>query len=45
MNIAHHAQRRHTSKTFDPNRTIPEATINELQTLLRFSPSSVNSQP
>jgi nitroreductase/dihydropteridine reductase len=45
MNIAHHAQRRHTSKAFDPSRTIPEATINELQTLLRFSPSSVNSQP
>lgn len=45
MNIAHHALRRHTSKAFDASRTIPEATINELRTLLRHSPSSVNSQP
>lgn len=45
MNIVQHAQRRHTSKAFDAGRKIPEFTIDELRTLLRHSPSSVNSQP
>jgi nitroreductase / dihydropteridine reductase len=45
MNIAHLAQTRYAAKAFDPGRTIPEALMDELRTLLRLSPSSVNSQP
>ena len=45
MNIARLAQTRYTTKAFDPQRKIPEAAIEELRTLLRNSPSSVNSQP
>jgi nitroreductase/dihydropteridine reductase len=45
MNIAQHSQRRHTTKAFDASRTIPEASVELLCTLLRLSPSSVNSQP
>lgn len=45
MNIAQIAQRRYTTKAFDPARRIPEATLAEIRTLLRNSPSSVNSQP
>jgi nitroreductase/dihydropteridine reductase len=45
MNISHFAQTRYTTKVFDPVRKIPEATLAQLCTLLRNSPSSVNSQP
>ena len=45
MNIAQLARSRRTAKAFDPTRKIPAAAIEELRTLLRFSPSSVNSQP
>ena len=45
MDIARIAQTRYTTKTFDPNRKIPEPLIEQLRTLLRNSPSSVNSQP
>lgn len=45
MNIAHVAQTRHTTKSFDPGKKIPEALMDELRALLRLSPSSVNSQP
>jgi nitroreductase / dihydropteridine reductase len=39
------ARRRHTAKAYDPTRTIPQATIDELLDVLRHAPSSVNSQP
>jgi nitroreductase/dihydropteridine reductase len=45
MNIAQHSQRRHTTKAFDAGRIIPDASVELLCTLLRHSPSSVNSQP
>ncbi|QYK04561.1 oxygen-insensitive NAD(P)H nitroreductase [Shewanella zhangzhouensis] len=38
-------QKRHTSKAFDPSRTISPEQIAELKTLLQFAPSSTNSQP
>lgn len=45
MNIAQIAQTRHTCKAFDPARKIPAAQLEELRSLLRNAPSSVNSQP
>lgn len=45
MNIAKIAQTRYTSKAFDPARKIPAETFAQLETLLRYAPSSVNSQP
>ncbi len=43
--VAALATARRTAKAFNPERKIPEATMAELRTLLRFAPSSVNSQP
>jgi len=45
MNVARIALSRHTCKAYDPERQIPAEQIEQLRTLLRFSPSSVNSQP
>lgn len=45
MTIATAARTRYTTKAYDPSRKVPESTMEELQTLLRYSPSSVNSQP
>ena len=45
MNIAEIATTRRTCKAFDPTRKIDPAAIEQLKTLLRFAPSSVNSQP
>ena len=45
MDIARIATTRYTSKAFDPSRKIPAAQIEQLKTLLRYSPSSTNSQP
>ena len=45
MNIAHIATTRYTTKAFDPHKHIGAATMEQLQALLRFAPSSVNSQP
>lgn len=45
MNISTLANTRYTTKAFDADKTIPDASIQELLTLLRQSPSSVNSQP
>lgn len=36
---------RYTTKVYDPSRQIPEAQLQQLLTVLRNSPSSVNSQP
>lgn len=45
MNIAQVAQARYATKAFDPVKKIPEELMDQLRTLLRLSPSSVNSQP
>ena len=45
MNIAQIATTRHTAKAFDPTRVLPDALVEQIETLLRYSPSSVNSQP
>ncbi len=45
MNIAQLATRRYTTKSFDPSRKIPAEQVEQLKTLLRYSPSSTNSQP
>ena len=45
MNILEAALKRHTTKAFDPDRKIPAEVFEQFTTLLRHSPSSVNSQP
>lgn len=45
MNIAQIATTRRTCKAFDPARKIPDGVLADLKTVLRFAPSSVNSQP
>ncbi|QGZ66464.1 oxygen-insensitive NAD(P)H nitroreductase [Paraburkholderia acidisoli] len=45
MNLSRFAKARHSTKAFDASRKIPAAVIEELKELVRFSPSSVNSQP
>jgi nitroreductase/dihydropteridine reductase len=45
MNIAQIATTRYTTKAYDPSKLIDVALLEQLQTLLRFAPSSVNSQP
>ncbi|MCL1036110.1 oxygen-insensitive NAD(P)H nitroreductase [Shewanella submarina] len=45
MDIAALAQSRYTTKAFDATKRIPAEQIEQIKTLLRFSPSSVNSQP
>ena len=45
MKLSEIVKKRYTTKAFDPTRKIPAATIAELEDLLHFSPSSINSQP
>ncbi|QXI30880.1 oxygen-insensitive NAD(P)H nitroreductase [Pseudomonas vanderleydeniana] len=45
MNLAHITAQRYTTKAYDASKRIPQAAIDELLTLLRNAPSSVNSQP
>ncbi|CAG9165822.1 oxygen-insensitive NAD(P)H nitroreductase [Cupriavidus respiraculi] len=45
MNLTEATQTRHTVKAFAPDRTLPQATVDQLLAVLRNSPSSVNSQP
>ena len=45
MDIARIAMSRHACKAYDPTRKIPAAQVEQLITLLHYSPSSVNSQP
>ena len=45
MNSARIATTRYTTKAFDPKKKIGAALMEQLQTLLRVAPSSVNSQP
>jgi nitroreductase/dihydropteridine reductase len=45
MDIARIALNRHTCKAYDPARKIPADQVEQLKTLLRYSPSSINLQP
>ena len=45
MNLTELLHTRHATKAFDPARTIRESDWQQLLTLLRYAPSSVNSQP
>ena len=45
VKIASYAKRRHATKAFDPAWKVLDETIAQLRELIRFSPSSVNSQP
>jgi len=45
MNLTHIAESRYATKKFDANRRIEEDLFNQIKTLLRLSPSSVNAQP
>lgn len=45
MNIADLVQTRYTTKAFDPSRQLSADQVAQIETLLRFSPSSTNSQP
>lgn len=43
--IVETAKARYTTKFYDPARRIPEADVQAIRDLLRFSPSSTNAQP
>lgn len=45
MTLAPVALRRHTTKAYDPTRTLPPAVLEDLLEVLHNAPSSVNSQP
>ena len=45
MTVTDIARARHTTKVFDAERRISDQQIEDLLEALRFSPSSVNSQP
>ena len=45
MDISRIAKTRYTTKVYDPNKRIDDESIAQLQALLRYAPSSTNSQP
>ena len=45
MDIVALAKTRYTTKSFDPGRKLPDSLIAQIEELLRYSPSSTNSQP
>ena len=45
MSIMHYAKSRYSTKVFDPSNRLSHEQIASIKELLRFSPSSVNSQP
>jgi nitroreductase/dihydropteridine reductase len=45
MNLASIVHHRHATKAFDPSRKISAEAAAQLEDLLRFAPSSINSQP
>jgi len=45
MDVSRIALSRHTCKGYEPGRQIPTEQVEQLKTLLRLAPSSVNSQP
>jgi nitroreductase/dihydropteridine reductase len=45
MNIAQIAKNRHSCKAFDPTRSLSAEQLQQVQDLLYWAPSSINSQP
>ncbi|MDO6561788.1 oxygen-insensitive NAD(P)H nitroreductase [Amphritea sp. 1_MG-2023] len=45
MNLTDIVKSRYSTKEFDSNKAIPEAQFQQIKDVLRYSPSSVNSQP
>lgn len=45
IDLVTRAKARYTAKAYDPTRKVPAPLIEQLRTLLRLAPSSVNSQP
>jgi len=45
MDIISVALKRHSTKAFDPSKTLTDEQVEKVKTLLQFSPSSTNSQP
>jgi len=45
MNLTEIVKRRYSTKEFDPERKVSDKDFQEIKSLLRFSASSVNSQP
>lgn len=45
MDIVTAAKQRYTAKAYNPERRVPEETMQQIYEVLRASPSSVNSQP
>ncbi len=45
MDIVQAAKSRYSTKVFDPTRKLPQEKVDAVKELIRFSPSSVNSQP
>ncbi|TWT68784.1 Oxygen-insensitive NAD(P)H nitroreductase [Crateriforma conspicua] len=45
LDIVDHALNRYSAKAYDPERKISPENVEKIKKLLRFSPSSVNSQP
>lgn len=43
--IAYYAKNRHTAKAYDPTKRLSDEHVEKIKELLRYSPSSVNSQP
>ncbi|AIT09795.1 dihydropteridine reductase [Candidatus Francisella endociliophora] len=45
MNIVKYAKTRYTTKDYDPTKKLTAEQIQQIKDILRFAPSSVNSQP
>ncbi|QWU99500.1 oxygen-insensitive NAD(P)H nitroreductase [Francisella salimarina] len=45
MNIVEYAKTRYTTKAYDPTKKLNSEQVQQIKDLLRFTPSSVNSQP
>ncbi|ALK94078.1 NAD(P)H nitroreductase [Francisella tularensis subsp. holarctica] len=45
MNIVDYAKSRYTTKAYDPTKKLSNEQIQQIKDILRFTPSSVNSQP
>ncbi len=43
--IIHYAKTRYTAKALDPSKKISDENVEKIKELLRYSPSSINSQP
>ncbi|MDE4970096.1 NAD(P)H nitroreductase, partial [Francisella tularensis subsp. holarctica] len=45
MNIVDYAKSRYTTKSYDPTKKLSNEKIHQIKDILRFTQSSVNSQP